>query len=815
MPIWIIALMFSAAIGGGAAAGGGGGGGGGGSSSGGNNNRQTDPQWTVTSTQANVYRTTEYNNQWGLEGIHAAEAYAVLDKNSKTNGGDGVKIGVVDSGVQTDHVEIAGNYSATGSYDYVNTDSNPLDDRGHGTHVASTSSGVKDGSGIHGVAFDSTIIAEKSLGSNGSGTYAQVSDGIDGAVTAGVDVINLSLGGYSTDTGLRNSLINAKDNDVFIAAATANDSLSQPAYPARYASDASLAGYMIAVAAVDDTSTIADFSNYCGDAKNYCLAAPGVDIYGATSDTNAFSATGPNAYVTLNGTSMATPHVAGAAAVLRAAWPSLTAPQVTDILLNSATDLGTIGVDSVYGHGMLNLYAAVQAKGQNLLGSSDYIGGNNSGGGGYDMRDTSFSSSSIFGDSFTNNIAPQLNAAIFYDDYGRDYKAFLGDKISNAPIQNSAFNVNNILLNNFRTKTVPMAFGAQKQNQFKFSFADYQNGGSATNPYGLRHAVIDNSKDPQTGLGRGFSFTRDAANFSPNLKFGFAINIDEVATSDQNSFGNFGFISQNNFAANPYQSFFQNSQIGSSAIVQNSNSVQRNFTQFFAQKDFMDKKFGVKFSYQTSYDSTQILNNISQKQNQLSDLTLAFRPKFFGNFLLSFGNLTEFNNNMLNAKSLGAFESAGNVKTSYVKFSTSQAIAKNLFLLTSISEGVSTIPGNQRGVFRGFNDVRSRSSSVALIRENIFNGKIGMVYSEPMRVYRGSVNIDIPTAIDANGNISRYQTTASLTPKGKEQDLEFFYSRDVASDAQLKFNLIAQKNAGNNANAPMNYLGMTSFSSRF
>ncbi len=191
------------------ACGGGGGGGGSSASSGGS----SSSSWTssLTTSQADVYRTTEYNNQSGLETIHAAEAYASLNLNSKTVAGSGIKISFLDTGVQINHNEISGNYSATGSYDYVNSDSNPSDDQGHGTMTASIAAGVKgDGtSGMHGVAYNSTIISIKVLNSStpASGSYADLISGINKSISDGVKVINMSLGGSVASSSVLSALV--------------------------------------------------------------------------------------------------------------------------------------------------------------------------------------------------------------------------------------------------------------------------------------------------------------------------------------------------------------------------------------------------------------------------------------------------------------------------------------------------------------------------------------------------------------------------------------------------------------------------------
>ncbi len=773
---------------------GGGGGGGGGTLA-----PVISNEWnnSISSSEANVYRTSEYNNQEGLELIHAAEAYALLDKNNKTVAGNGVKIGVIDTGAQIDDVEIAGNLygvnSTSGNYDYRNGDNNPTDDNGHGTHVASTAAGVKDGGGIHGVAFDSTLVVLKALNSSGNGSITNITDSIQGAIDADVGVINMSLGydnSLGSDSAFKSALVSAKNADILTIAAAGNEGNLQPDYPAYYAIDSSLAGYVLSVVAVDSSLEIATDpddgfdSNICGDAANYCLAAPGVDIVGAYIGSG---------YYYSSGTSMASPHVAGAAAVLRAAWPHLTAVQTADILLTTADDLGAVGTDSVYGRGMLNLYEAVQAQGQNTLGFGASVAD-----GGYELTTTSLVTSPIFGDAFSAGISAKLNSAIFFDDYGRDYKADLSSKIGKQVSQNNVTSLNNFVFNNISSRAVPFRFKNDKKASLNFNIATYKNA-EAANRLGLKFITLDRSTDPQKGLNHGFSFVQELAGKNTNSQFGFATNVDVLANLEEENFSNFGFISQKNLASNPYQSFMQ----GSSANLINN----RQFNQFFASQNFLAKKMALNFSYQTSYDGASNLSQKGVKQNQILDFTMSLKPKSDSNYLISVGKIDEFDNNILNSKSLGAFESKGDVKTSYAKISASHKLTKNLQFLTSYSEGISKIQGNQYGIFREFNDVRSRSFSASIVLDDFFKGQIGLGYLEPMRVYRGSVKTDVPVARDLAGNLTRLQSQISLAPKGKERDLEVFYLRKISNDAKVKFNFIRQIQAGNIQNSKNNYLG--------
>ncbi len=781
------------------------------------------------------YRTTEYQAQYGLEKIHAAEAYALLNQDGKAVAGDSVIVGIVDDSVSLTHQEIDTNNDVAGlSVENIIGD--------YGTTAAAVAAGVKGNGGMHGVAYNAKIVSSEAFSNDDTG--------ISLVANAGAKIINIGWGfgepGIQLDIGsddyeffysaISSELDVAKNKDAVITAATGSDGyLDNVSAPALFSQDARLDGIMIAVGAVDSSNEIYSLSNRCKQAKDFCLVAPGVDIYSATP-------TSDSSYATMSGTNMATSHVSGAAAVIRGAWPHLSAAETVQILLNTATDLGAAGVDDVYGHGLLNLYAAVQAQGQNTLGFGLSVASMQ----GYDVRSSSFMTNPIFGDAFALNVAPALNSAIFYDDYGRDYKAFLGNKIASQK-QSNIPDIESLTFNNARNRTIQFYFGDGSKNELRLNLVTHGDNKAGWdsknnfngNSFGLKFITLDKSQDPHANEGtNSFSFVRNASDIAPNLKLGFAFNVDEINNSNLNNFGgNSGFISKSNFTSNPYQSFLSNSSSLSTANLSHGGllgvGTGRKFNQMFASQKFFDKKLGLQFSRQSSYESSKIKTGSGNKENQISDLTLAFSPEIggrkSGNFLFSFGRLEEFNNNLLNSKSLGAFEASGNTKTSYIKFTSSHAIGKHTVLLANIAEGRSKINGNNYGIFRDFSEIKSQSISAALIYENLFGedmemrrsggirnrGKIGIVYSEPMRVYKGEVKIDIPTARDVNGNLVRYQTLASLAPQGRERDLELFFSKSIYKNSEIKFNLIAQKEPGNIKNANTAYLGFFQFRKEF
>ncbi len=130
-----------------------------------------------------------------------------------------------------------------------------------------------------------------------------------------------------------------------------------PSYEASYPEyDSALKGKWISVIAVDSSNNITSFSNGCGATKDYCIAAPGYSIYGPLE--------APNEWGYYSGTSQAAPHVSGAIALLKEAYPSMSSEEIVSLILDSATDLGAKGTDNVYGRGMLNLRAAIQPIGE-------------------------------------------------------------------------------------------------------------------------------------------------------------------------------------------------------------------------------------------------------------------------------------------------------------------------------------------------------------------------------------------------------------------------------------------------------------------
>ncbi|MDX6585807.1 MAG: thermitase [Solirubrobacterales bacterium] len=263
----------------------------------------------------------------------------------------GAKVGIVDTGIQSSHPDLAGKVANCAKSQGVLPilsgtiqEGTCADDNGHGTHVAGTiSANANNGIGVTGVSFNSPLSICKALGGPlGTGSTADVANCIRWAYDKGAKVISMSLGGGASTT-LKNAVDYAwksggASGSVIVAAA-GNDGDATLNYPAAYPN-------VVSVAATDDMDARASFSNANADVE---IAAPGVDILSTWND---------GAYNTISGTSMATPHVAGVAAVIRSKNPGLTAAQVVSKLDSSVDDLGAAGRDQSFGFGRVNLAKA-------------------------------------------------------------------------------------------------------------------------------------------------------------------------------------------------------------------------------------------------------------------------------------------------------------------------------------------------------------------------------------------------------------------------------------------------------------------------
>jgi subtilisin family serine protease len=301
-----------------------------------------------------------YNPDSGPPGSPQGEERADIKATSaweETKGDEDIIIAILDSGVDMLHPDLDEKIHSSG-YDFVNDDSDATDDEGHGTHVAGIAAGeTHNNEGIAGVAWNCKILPVKVLDDLGEGGYDELSEGIIWAADNGADVINLSLGGSFPSTTLEDALKYAYDMDVVIVASAGNDGGAVD-YPAAYDD------YCLAVAATNDSDERVTFENSSDNPLDKWESNFGPEIDVAAPGTLIVSTVptwlwDPDSipYAWGNGTSMAAPHVAGLAALIKSVKPHLTAAQIMDVIRYSADDVNfvnNLGIDNYIGYGRIN-----------------------------------------------------------------------------------------------------------------------------------------------------------------------------------------------------------------------------------------------------------------------------------------------------------------------------------------------------------------------------------------------------------------------------------------------------------------------------
>lgn len=308
----------------------------------------------------------ELGNSWGAEHINADAALAA------GYSGEGVKVAVLDSGVNFNHADLSDNFVFSANelgYDFVSDDFFPEDVYGHGTHVAGILAAASNDFGVVGVAPNAQIVALRVLDNNGEGTASTIIEALQWIQNynaahpdSPIRITNNSYGTGSNSSQLEAAFDVLASSGVLHIGSAGNEGSAagngnNVGYPARY-------GSVVAVAALDKNNLRASFSSTGSDVE---IAAPGVAVLSTWKDSTNFAGPQPFSFagyageyfIEANGTSMASPHVAGVAALLMAADPSYTAEAVRNKMNETALDLGDAGKDKLYGYGLVDASSAL------------------------------------------------------------------------------------------------------------------------------------------------------------------------------------------------------------------------------------------------------------------------------------------------------------------------------------------------------------------------------------------------------------------------------------------------------------------------
>lgn len=271
--------------------------------------------------------------QYGLINIRAPQGWEI------STGSPIVTIAIVDSGVDFTHPDLVTKILA--GYDFIEDDTLPQDEYGHGTHVAGiAAAATNNGQGVAGVSWGAQLLPVRVLNSTGSGSYSILAAGIVWAADHGAQIINLSLGGLTPDSTLLSAVNYAINRGCLLVAASGNDASGFLRYPAAFP-------VVVSVGSTNSINQRSGFSNY---GSGLDLMAPGEAIYSTNTGGGYFFRTG---------TSMSVSYVSGLAAVL---WgrAGATTPHLVEIAMEqSALDLGPAGWDAEYGFGLIQMDRAL------------------------------------------------------------------------------------------------------------------------------------------------------------------------------------------------------------------------------------------------------------------------------------------------------------------------------------------------------------------------------------------------------------------------------------------------------------------------
>ena len=744
---------------------------------------KTDPE------AFNIRQFPDYANTPGIAQIGAQHAWA------RGNAGDNVLVAVVDDGLDLVNTEFMGRISQD-AYDLVDNDKVPQAGGKHGTHVSGTIGAGLNQYGVVGVAPAAHLLPIRAFDDKGvaAGGEVTLARALDHARDHKALVVNNSwalsvpITAVSSEAALKflpnliPSIRKSVEAGQVLVFATGNDGFPDAGLvsglPALFPD---LIRGVIAVGAVDGKNAIADFSNRCGMAAQWCVVAPGVDI---------LSTVPGGGYEKLSGTSMAAPHVSGAVALLIELFPNLTPQEAAEILLRTTHDLGEPGIDAVYGRGLIDLERASNPVGRLTLpapttpqtaAASPLV--QNPQQQAFDLGATAFKATSPFGRSLSS--VPL--GVVVQDDYRRGYRFDLADRI----------------VDKVGRSAKPASTERLKA-------------------YGLTESVIQISSDPSKSA-------------SLYLESG---NKDVVARGGDHGLTGAGASVAMRSAVSQWEANFHHEtrRLATSASVSalypdmRTASVTKEGNPFLG---LLDEGFGFSTGGPVS-DSLSL--GASAHYGETVNATTASAVTVDARWTLgpvrtlshdgesrsapfsimaSFGVVTE-NDSILGSVGTGALKSSGTANTIFISTAARLPLWSNIDLFGDFHLGrVDFTPAgdNLLGAVSGI--VGAAGLGVAVKNLGLEGDRLSMSVSQPLRFESGKANFKLPGFQTGGLDIVRNNVSVNTEPGSREIDLKMTWTKDFDPENALSVGIEHRLNPNNDGSSSAETIAMVKFVRKF
>ncbi|MGF1604779.1 MAG: S8 family serine peptidase [Rhodothalassiaceae bacterium] len=707
------------------------------------------------------FRTAEFRRSNGLSRINPEPAYEA------GGSGAGVIVGVIDSGIDQDHPELQqAIHPESVDLVFARPERTVEDSDGHGTLVAGVIAAARNDSGGHGVAFASQILAVRTDKVDpcdeddeecGNLDGRAIADGVRHATRNGARVINLSLGSDGAGFSLLSAVREAAANDVLVVVSAGNDEEAVPDGLARDLVRAAPAHVLI-VGATDQSDQIAGFSNRAGEATDNFLVAPGVRI---------FTTRVGGGFARASGTSFSAPHVAGAAAVLLDLFPDLTAPELSRILRLSARDLGAPGLDTDFGHGLLDLGRAIEPIGDMIVAASASASA-----GGPSTTASGAAIGGAFGDAVGRSQA--LRGLLLLDAFRRPYRGDLSGLAARQSAPVSA-GLSRRLFQPGAFAQADLVIGAGEAVRLSAFDPDREVRALA---HALPQGVVD-ALAPPRARAQAWAEPMDG------LRLGFSRGIGlGLALTEADSAQRLDLIAQDQ-AALPFSG-----QAG---------TRQAGFLHYAASPG-LQLSAGVE-DVRVEDVGAEAVSATGAPDYQAARQTLAVvrAARKTGPIAVEAGlGLVREDGSLLGSRSAGALDFAQGGRTLFGSVSAHWAAAARLDLFATghVGQTRATAPG---GVFDTVDALISTAFAAGVQWRGLFGqtDRISLGISQPLRIEMGGAGLAVPVDRPFFTDIVVFeQRRLDFEPSGRQLDLELGYRAANLLGFSVQTNVIGQLDAG-------------------